>query len=173
MSDGEIKEKEAGCEKEVKSDAEGRNTHEVFVTLGTVNKGKKNTADGALGTQSTLMLLPVNATSGDENDFMLSETSRIETAVSSKVRKSEALTGSNIFKAQTKLLPGSSKPIGSFMEVEVHVEEFNKTLPDKTTDGCSVKGFRARITSTFTNENVILSSGLKTSRMPMPLIPKT
>ncbi len=40
----------------------GRNTQVAFVTLGTVNSGKKNFVDKPLGTQSTLTLLPVYET---------------------------------------------------------------------------------------------------------------
>jgi hypothetical protein len=39
----------------------------AFVTFDAVNSGKKKTAVELLGTQSTVMLLPVNDTSGDDN----------------------------------------------------------------------------------------------------------
>ena len=111
--------KYAGREKEVKAGVVGINTHAVWVILGTVNNGKKKNVAGTLGTQSTLTLLPVKGTSGEENALIVGKTSRTETMLSSNVTKASALTGSNIFMAHTKLLPGSrnfSRTIGSFMD---------------------------------------------------------
>jgi hypothetical protein len=133
MSDWDMKAKYAGREKFAKPGEVGRNTHTVWVTLGTVNNGKKKTVAGTLGTQSTLMLLPVNGTSADENALTWGATSRTATSLSSNVIKASALTGSNIFMAQTKSFPGSRNfpwNIISFMDGEVHLEALNVAVTD-------------------------------------------
>ncbi len=129
--------KYAGLEKEVKPSVVGRNTHAVWVILGTVNNGRKKSVAGILGTQSTLTLLPVNGASEEENALIVGAISIIETMLSSNVTKASALTGSNIFIAHTKLLPGSrnfSRTIGSFIDGKVQAETLNVALADNTAE---------------------------------------
>jgi hypothetical protein len=106
MIDREIKINWAGCVKEVKPAVAGKNTQDVFVTLSTVNSGKKKAVDGADGSQSMLKLLPVNGKSEGENAFTVGETSRTETATSSKVTITSVTAGSTNFKAHMKSLAG-------------------------------------------------------------------
>jgi hypothetical protein len=77
-----------------------RNTQDVLVILAAVNRGKKNTRDETLGTQSTLMLLPVKATSEDENERTLGKTSTTETLTSLNTTNDSVTAGSTIFSAQ-------------------------------------------------------------------------
>ena len=69
----------AGCEKGKTPAVAGKNVHEVLVTLGIVNSGKKKLVAGRMGMQSTLMLPPMNETFGDESASMSGETSRTVT----------------------------------------------------------------------------------------------
>jgi hypothetical protein len=87
MRDCEINEKSAGCEKEAMpvAVAVGRNLHEAFVTLVTVNSGKKKAAEGSLGTQSILKLLPVNGKSAGKNACTVGKTSKTDTGTLLKV----------------------------------------------------------------------------------------
>ena len=67
ITDCEIDEIKAGCEKETIPVDQGKKMHDAFVMLVTVYSGKKNDVEGGLGIQSTLRLLPVNGTSSDDN----------------------------------------------------------------------------------------------------------
>ncbi len=100
ISVGDTSMKVAGCEKERVTVEVDRNTHDVLVTLAAVNRGKKNTRDETLGTQSTLMLLPVKAASADENAWTLGKTSRTETLTSLNTTNDSVTAGSIIFSAQ-------------------------------------------------------------------------
>ena len=87
-----------------------------------VNSGKKKNAVELPGTQSTVMLLPVNDTSGDENACMMGNTSRTETAMLSNVVQTLVMAGSASFKAQTKSLAGFTFPGSNLMDGHVHEE---------------------------------------------------
>jgi hypothetical protein len=62
MRDPAIEANLAGCASGDRPAEVGKNMQVAFVTLGTVNRGKKNFVDKPLGTQSTLTLLPVYET---------------------------------------------------------------------------------------------------------------
>ena len=143
--------------------------HEVFVTLSAVKSGKKKNFDGMIGTQSMLMLLPINDKLSDDSACIVGKTSSTETAISSKVTCVAVTTGSTIFTAQTKSLAGITWASGNLMVGIVHVDALNVALID-TTAVCSGKDFFPKITSTFIYEKETRLGPIALRRL-MPLMP--
>ncbi len=141
------------------------------MTFDAVNSGKKKTAVELLGTQSTVILLPVNDTSGEEKACMTGNTSRTETVMLSKVVQTLVIAGSSSFKAQTKSLAGGSLPGSNWMDGHVHVEALKIACTDATLRLNSLKGFLINMTSTFMAEKGEASEGPVRLMMLIPLTP--
>ena len=148
-----MKVKLAGWEKEVRLESAGTNRQEVFVMLATVNSGRKNAVDGGEGEQSRLKFPPLKGTMVEDNAWMVGSMSRTETVTSPKVTNTSEVAGMTILSAQMKSLAGSARPTGTFMDGNVHTDEFRVAFDETIATLCSVNGFFASTTSTFMNEN--------------------
>ncbi len=133
-----------------------------------VNRGKKNDVEGALGTQSTLKLLPVKGTFSHDNALTSGSTSRTVTATSSNVTTTSVMAGSDTFNAHMKSVAGLTRPRGSFMVGKFQEDKLSVALAERTTEFGSVYGFLVSVTSTFMYEYAEPFTRPATSRMPMP-----
>ena len=152
MIDEEMRVISASCENDARPLLE-RKTHEEFVTLGTVNNGRKNFVNGArTGSQSTVITPPVNGTSGDDKAAITGETSSTETAKLSKTMGSDVIGSTNL-KDQYKSLAGiTDASDGSWMNVVDHLELLNVAFTDTTEMMDALAGF-------LTKTNKILRNG--------------
>ena len=143
--------------------------HEVFVMLATVNSGRKNAVDGGEGEHSRLTFPPLKGMRGEDNARMVGSMSRTETATSPKVTNTSEVAGSIILRAQIKSLAGFTRPTGTFMDGDVHTDEFNVAFAETIATLWSVNGFFASTANTFmnTNDEVLTSPNALRTLIPL------